>query len=133
MSKQISVEEVRKGDRIRVITDAGSSIEGVAYYQSGCCWQDEGGDRLLCTNRSGITVLLIDRPKPPLPTVPGTVFRATEIRGEECDVTVLVCELYGGDRDVFYVSHKRVQGFAIHRGPDHITAWEPIEGNKNNG
>ena len=122
MSKQISVEEVRKGDRIRVITDAGSSIEGVAYYQSGCCWQDEGGDRLLCTNRSGITALLIDRPKPPLPTTPGTVFRATEIRGEACDVTVLVCDWYGGT----YASSSSVAKQQVHNAYD-ITAWDPIE------
>lgn len=132
MSKQISFEEIRIGDLLGVwqtYEQKGIQYErtltGVATYSSGGAWYTMGGGHLVAKDAWGKErmITLIDRPKPPLPTTPGTVFRATEIRGEKCDVTVMVCHLQGR---ITYTSSIAVAYNVVHNAYD-ITAWEPIE------
>lgn len=137
MSKQISFEEIRKGDLIQVVSVY--EQKGIKYYRSsvgtahvisgGATWYTEDHGHLASYGK-GSTIELLDRPSPPLPTTPGTVFRATEIRGVECDVTVFVRSSIPFGR--VYVSDDYV-GKEWEHNAAQITAWEPIEGNKNNG
>lgn len=123
---EIKFDQIRKGDTIQQ-KHLGLTITGVAHSKSGGCayWLTEEGGAIAET---GETHYLIDRPTPPLPTEPGTVFRATEIRGIETSVIVFV--RYGTLISVpVYVSANRVNGRAEHTA-HHITAWEPIEVSK---
>ena len=129
MTKHITKDQIQKGDRIRVTIE---ERYGVSMALTGTAdSKDADGDWK--TKDNGYLTLEYDDISAlellvrPLPAEPGTVFRATEIRGEKCDVVVLVCELHWCERAAFYVSHKRVQGSEIHLGPEHITAWEPID------
>lgn len=132
MNKQIKFSEIRKGDRIRVtkifLEHKGrqdtSIFTGIADHRDeDSDWCTEEGS-FLTIHEGSIeeTYDLLDRPSPPLPTTPGTVFRATEIYGIKCDTTVMVVDrASSGD----YVSANRVDGRIFH-DPEHITAWEPI-------
>ena len=136
MNKQISFEEIRTGDLIQVVSVY--EQKGIKYYRSsvgtahvisgGATWYTEEHGHLASYGK-GSTIELLDRPKPPLPTTPGTVFRATEIRGEKCDVVVLVREASNylvSSPDPVYSSSHLIKGESTHRAAQ-ITAWEPIE------
>ena len=138
MSKEIKFGEICKGDRIRCefAPKFGCTItyEGVTYklhrLDPVTTWSTVEGDYLTHIERGGVhlpvKITLLDRPKPPLPTTPGTIFRATEIMGEKCDVKIMVA----GTKvltERLYFSAQQINGADIHRYRD-ITAWEPIEG-----
>ena len=130
MTKFISKTDIREGDVLRVTFE---ESEGISVVLTGTAHtKDFEGDwmsygyRYLTYYEDDLvdTIELLERP---LPTEPGSVFRATEIRGEECDVTVLVGEPYPGEDSARYLSSHFISASATH-SPHHITAWEPLDG-----
>lgn len=125
MTKYITKDQIQKGDTIRVTL---GTLRGVSTALTGTAdskdadgdWVTKDNGYLTLEYDDISTIELLERP---LPTEPGTVFRATEIRGEKCDVTVMVCDLRAL---VAYASSSSVAKHTVHNGYD-ITAWEPIE------
>lgn len=131
MNNEIKYNDIQKGDTIRrsmTIRDITETRAGVvADKDSEGNWMTDGGSLISYIDRANF--YLIDRPAPPLPTKPGTVFRATEIRGVQCDVKVFVRESLNYFQDIparIYNSATPIDGEASHFAR-HITAWEPIE------
>lgn len=119
----IRFEDVRVGDKIRVsyvYRDVEITKTGIVSRVSATIWSYDVAMAL--KSRENQFIELLERP---LPTEPGTVFRATEIRGKACDVLVFVCQRMASDSEVFYVSATPVNGIIEHNSFD-ITAWEPI-------
>ena len=129
MTNYITKDQIRKGDTIKVTFEESGGVSVV--YTGTAREKDFEGDwmsydyRYLTYYEDDLvdTIELLERP---LPTEPGSVFRATEIRGEECDVTVLVGEPYPGEDSARYLSSHFISASATHR-PHHITAWEPLD------
>ena len=128
----ISFDQIQEGDTLRVRKDYeqkgitfSRDAEGIASFQSEGGWFTEERGQLV--THTATVIYLMHRPKPPLPTTAGTVFRATEIRGEKCDVVVLVVESGFLGYPPVYASATEVGGSTSH-SRHHITAWEPIEG-----
>ena len=127
----ISFDQIQEGDTLRVRKDYeqkgitfSRDAEGIASFQSEGGWFTEERGQLV--PHTATVIYLMHRPKPPLPTTPGTIFRATEVRGEQCDTIIMVrepAEEYGPG----YCSAHWVKGTCWH-DPEDITAWEPIEG-----
>ena len=136
MSKEIKFGEICKGDRIRCefAPKFGCTItyEGVTYklhrLDPVTTWSTVEGDYLTHIERGGVhlpvKITLLDRPMPPLPTEPGTVFRALEVCGESVNISVMVFQ--GSISGPRYLSSMPMNGSNIH-DPSDITAWEPIE------
>lgn len=129
--KEIKFEDIRVGDQVaihQIYEQSGISYDrkfhGTAAYVEHGVWRTaEGGHLVSQAFWCERTITLIYRPPAPLPTTPGTVFRATEIRGVECDVTVFVRSSIPFGR--VYVSDDYVAKEWEHNAA-HITAWEPL-------
>lgn len=84
LPREISFDEIRKGDRIRVPNDpfrgVTDSSEGIAHSISGSCWLTrEGG---IIADVLDDTITLLDRLETPsLPTEEGALILAYRIRG----------------------------------------------------
>lgn len=87
-SPEIKFQDIRKGDRIRVagtFGDLTTTREGVAHHKSpDGTWRTKGECPIVSPPRFKEGVIhLIDRPKPQLPTEPGSVLlRATLTDGQ---------------------------------------------------
>ena len=145
MTNYITKDQIRKGDVLRVTFEP---FKGVVLTREGTAGEEDiDGDWYALTDeedsfpdfltfiggRTIDTIELLEQLidtiellEQPLPTEPGTVFRATEIRGEKCDVTVLVGEPYPGEDSARYLSSHFISASATH-SPHHITAWEPLD------
>lgn len=116
--KVIKFEDIRKGDRIQVSFDDLTFI-GVASELSGGWWYTPKG-RLLVASETVAVITLLDRPKPELPTEPGSVIIATEVRGVKGR-----WELYlRSERN--WIAVDGIDGYRYH-DPKHITEWEPAK------
>lgn len=127
MTKFIAKDQIQKGDRIRVTFEerygVSTTLTGTADSKAGDGnWVTKDNSHLTLDYDDISTIELLERP---LPTEPGTVFRATEIRGRVCDVVVLVRGATEHHR-AMYFSSAHVGGSDMHRA-EHITAWEPID------
>ena len=128
----ISFDQTQEGDTLQVrkkkkkkgITFSRDS-EGIASFQSEGGWFTEERGQLV--THTATVIYLMHRPAPPLPTTPGTVFRATEMYGQTVDVVVFVRVngLFKTQRA--YTTDRLIDGSQHHDGIN-ITAWEPIEG-----
>lgn len=126
MTKYITKDQIQKGDTIRVTL---GTLKGVSTALTGTAdskdadgdWKTKDNGYLTLEYDDISTIELLERP---LPTEPGSVFRATEIRGKKCDVVVLVCDWFGL---VTYASSRTVAKQQVHNGYD-INAWEPLDG-----
>ena len=125
----IKPEDVRVGDRIRVEW----MVDDVLYSQTGTVAKINGSGALQTKSewfigplyikariRKGeqITITLLDRPKPPLPTEVGSVIHVSECRGEVCDTLATL------DDDGWWYTPTPVERNSFHN-PSDITAWEP--------
>ena len=127
--QQIKPEDVRVGDRIRVEwmvddilrTETGTiaKIDGSGDFQTKSEWFI-GPLYIKARIRKGekITITLLDRPKPKLPTEVGSVIHVSECRGDKCDVLAMLN--YYGTR----YTPTPVERHSFHN-PSDITAWEP--------
>ena len=127
--QQIKPEDVRVGDRIRVEW----MVDDVLHAETGTIAKiDGGGDfhtksewfigplYIKARIRKGeqITITLLDRPKPKLPTEVGSVIHVSECQGKVCDVLAMLCD------DGLWCTPTPVAGYSYH-SPSNITAWEP--------
>ena len=136
MTNYITKDQIRKGDTIRVTFEP---FKGIVLTREGTAGEeDDDGDWYALTDEEvsfpdfltfigGRTIDTIELLELPFPTEPGTVLRATEIRGEKCDVVVLVVESGFLGYPPVNVSATEVGGTTSH-SPHHITAWEPLDG-----
>ena len=127
--RQIKLEEVRVGDRIRVewmerdiLHAETATVANIGSY-GGLISKEEwfiGPTYIQKRIRGGepITITLLDRPKPKLPTEVGSVIHVSECRGEVCDTLAIF------DNDGVWHTPIVVAG-DYHHSPHHITAWEP--------
>ena len=127
--QQIKPEDIHVGDRIRVEW----MVEDILYSQTGTVAEiDKNGDFQTKSElvigpayikeriRKGeqITITLLDRPKPKLPTKVGSVIHVSECRGVKCD-TLAMSDYYSR-----WYTPVTVDGHSLH-DPSDITAWEP--------
>ena len=129
MTKYITKDQIQKGDRIRVTFEerygVSTALTGTADSKDADGdWVTKDNCHLTLEYDDISTIELLERP---LPTEPGSVFRATEIRGEKCDVVVLVREAGFLGYLPVYVSATGVGGTTSHYR-QHITAWGPLDG-----
>ena len=137
MTNYITKDQIRKGDVLRVTFEP---FKGIVLTREGTAWEEDiDGDWYALTDEEvsfpdfltfigGRTINKIELLSRPMPTEPGAVFRATEIRGEKCDVVVLATEQYiFADDGGLYVSSKPVNGYLFH-SLKNITEWEPYDG-----
>ena len=125
----IKPEDIRVGDRIRVEwmaydilysqTGTVAKIHTDGDFQTKSEWVI-GPAYIKERIRKGeqITITLLDRPKPKLPTEVGSVIHVSECRGVECDT--LAMSDYGSR----WYTPVTVDGRSLH-DPSDITAWEP--------
>ena len=127
--QMIKYEDVRVGDRIRVEWMMRDVLETWTGTVAGV---DKDGDftskdgwviglsyiKEIINNGEQITITLLDRPKPPLPTEAGSVIHVSECRGIECDTLAVL------DRDGHWYTPTAVAYYSFH-SPSDITAWEP--------
>lgn len=76
MTKQISFEDIRKGDRIRAVrVEGGITItrEGVAHENAYGGWFTREGGLLIASANIDATITLVDRPVPAEPEGVGVV------------------------------------------------------------
>ena len=127
--KTITPEDIRVGDRIRVewmrgdILHAETGTVAKIDKNGGLISQEEwfiGPLYIKERIRKGeqITITLLDRPKPKLPTKVGSVIHVSECRGVKCD-TLAMLNYYGT-----WYTPVPVSGHSFHRSSD-ITEWEP--------
>ena len=127
--RQIKLEEVRVGDRIRVEWMVGDVFQtrtgSVAEIDGdGDPWTQEArfiGPAYIqkrVNKGEQITITLLDRPKPKLPTEVGSVIHVSECRGEKCDVLAML------DDDGWWHTPIKVARDSFHISSD-ITEWEP--------
>lgn len=127
MIKIIKFEEIQAGDLIRVEdtdSDLTRSRTGIAMKSDmhGDRWATASGAIIVTCYGEG-PIYLLSRPMPPLPTEPGTVFRATKIRGIETSVIVLVTgDPYGTN---LYATSQPIK-FALLHEAHHINQWHTI-------
>ena len=116
----IAWEDVRVGDTI----ERRGTSKGVTYSERGTVAKIDGAylhaaEGGAVAHRYGVgELLLIDRPKPPLPTEVGSVIVNATIRGVPGQVATLV-ETYGGK---FWRTSITLAGVDVH-DPEHITEW----------
>ena len=125
----IKPEDVRVGDRIRVEW----MVDDILRAETGTVAKiDKNGDfkskeewfigPLYIRERTRIgeqiTITLLDRPKPKLPTEVGSVIHVSECRGVECDTLATL------DDDGWWHTPINVARDSFHISSD-ITAWEP--------
>lgn len=127
--QQIKPEDVRVGDRIRVEW----MVDDVLHAETGTVAKIDGNGGL--SSKEGwsigpayiqkrvnkgeqITINLLDRPKPKLPTEVGSVIHVSECQGEKCDVLAMLCD------DGLWYTPISVTGYSFH-SPSNITEWEP--------
>ena len=127
--QMIKYEDVRVGDRIRVewmVDDVLETWTGtVAKVDADGDFESKEG-RVIgisyikenINDGEKITITLLDRPKPPLPTEVGSVIHVSECRGIECDTLAML------DHDWHWYTPIPVSGYAFHGTVD-ITEWEP--------
>jgi hypothetical protein len=118
--RKIASEDVRKGDTIRATFMANGLVatrEGVAHGKSpsGVITTVEGG-YIGCETSN---LYLVDRPKPVLPTEPGSVIIATKVR----DLTGEWAMALVGKN---WYSAGRVCGLYAHT-PERIQEWIPAK------
>lgn len=118
--KVIKFEDIREGDRIRVTFDDDDiTLTGVASELSAVWWYTPKG-RFLAASETVAVITLLDRPKPELPTEPGSIIIATEVRGVKGR-----WELYlRSERN--WIAVDGIDGYRYH-DPKHITEWEPAK------
>lgn len=89
---EIKYKDVRKGDLVSVVTE----VKGVKITRTGRAdyrvigykdWKTADNGHLNM-DASDVTITLLDRPVPPLPTVRGTIIRAKKVRGVEGEFTL---------------------------------------------
>ena len=131
MTEQTTIryDDIRVGDRIRVEW----MVDDVLRAETGTVDEidTDGGlmskgewfigpsyikDRI--RNGEQITITLLDRPKPKLPTEVGSVIHVSECRGTKCDTLAMF------DGDEYWYTPVPVTGYSFRRSSD-ITAWEP--------
>ena len=126
--KTIKPEDIRIGDRIRVEwmtddilraetgtvakIDTDGDLSTQAWFIGPACIQKRVNDG------EKITITLLERPKPPLPTEVGSVIHVSECRGVECDALALL------DDDGWWYTPIKVARDSFHISSD-ITEWEP--------
>ena len=127
--QMITPEDVRVGDRIRVEWMVGD----ILYAATGTVSEIDMDGGIISQevwligpayikehirNGKQITITLLSRPTPPLPTEVGSVIHVSECRGVECDTLAML----GYDR--WWYTPVPVTGYSFHATVD-ITAWEP--------
>ena len=124
----IKPEDIRVGDRIRVEwmaddilrAETGSVAEidgdGDPWTQARVIGPSFIQERI--NDGQQITITLLDRPKPKLPTEVGSVIHVSECRGVECDTLAML------DDDGWWHTPIKVARDSFHISSD-ITAWEP--------
>ena len=129
MTNYITKDQIRKGDVLRVTFEESGGISVV--YTGTAHTKDFEGDWVTYGNRHLTyrgdyfidTIELLSRP---MPTEPGAVIRATEIRGEKCDVLVFVVD-HSDISPLNYISARSVGGNYWHTSED-ITEWDALDG-----
>ena len=108
--REIEVENIRKGDRIRVIaceyySDITKTREGVADHQEEYgVWRSPRGEKFIFTSKD--SVLLIDRPSQPLPTkVHSAISEVQTVYGDEYEFGYLTPVHEGDDLDWLLVTN----------------------------
>ena len=126
----IQYDDVRIGDRIRVewmVSDllhaetgtvAKIHTDGDLSTQARFIGPEYIQERI--NNGEQITITLLERPKPKLPTEVGSVIHVSECRDVECDTLAML----GYDR--WWYTPVPVIGYSFH-DPSDITKWEPRE------
>ena len=115
------VIEVRRGDitirgpvgKVQTISDGETTRVHKITTPDG---QTLLGDLYINIGFRGSEVYLVSRPKPSLPTAPGSVLTRAVIRGEEVEGPIVL------DEDGDWRAPLRVDGCWFHRG-HHITDW----------
>ena len=131
--QQIKPEDVRVGDRIRIEwmaddilraeTGTVAEIDMDGDFRSQAGWLIGTAYIKERINRGEqITITLLDRPKPKLPTEVGSVIHVSECRGVECDTLAMLCEEFCEDK--LWRTARWVGGYRYHESR-HITACEP--------
>ena len=99
--RQIKPEDIRVGDRIRIEWMAGGVFQTwtgtVAKVDADGDFESKEGRVIgtsyikeIINDGENITITLLDRPKPPLPTEVGSVIHVSECRGIECDTLAML-------------------------------------------
>ena len=129
MTNYITKDQIRKGDTIKVSFEESG---GVSVVNTGTAHTKDfegdwraSSDRYL-TYRGDYFIDTIELLSRPMPTEPGAVIRATEIRGEKCDVLVFVVD-HSDISPLNYISARSVGGNYWHTSED-ITAWDALDG-----
>jgi len=105
MSTEIKFEDIQVGDVLRVV----AVYEGVSTQRSGTVAKRsdygvstvEGGQLYYCGWAGKPTFYLIDRPKPPLPTEPGTIIIA-EMPNETVTLILQTDKWFSLDGEGYY-------------------------------
>ena len=127
--QEITLSEIRSGDTIRVETtqqDLEVSLIGTALSRDPFTndWLTKAGLNLTTRSRPQKYVLL-DRPKPPLPTAEDTVIWVTRVRDETKltdDADIEKYAILDGEGDWVIVFPSGVEYFK----PEHILTWYPV-------
>lgn len=124
--EEITADEIRKGDRIRVCTQRGHSattVEGVASLKgSAGGWSTEDWTSLTYGDKaSHPRIYLLERPARQLPTEPGSVIIATKVRGAVGEWVALY------DAGGAYWTTQGVAGGATVHVAELITEWRPAK------
>ena len=129
IEQTIKPEDIRIGDRIRIEwmeddilraeTGTVAKIHMDGDFRSQAGWLI-GPLYIKERIRKGeqITITLLDRPKPKLPTEVGSVIHVSECRGVKCD-TLAMSDYYSR-----WYTPVTVDGHSLH-DPSDITEWEP--------
>ena len=127
--QRIELEEVRVGDRIRIefmMADISKTWTGTVArigMDGDLLTQEEWfiGPAYIqdhINKGARINIVLLDRPKPKLPTEVGSVIHVSECQGEKCDVLAMLCD------DGLWYTPIPVPRVSFH-SPSNITEWEP--------
>ena len=127
--QEIKPEDIHVGDRIRIEWMVGDVLRA----ETGTVAKiDKNGDfkskeewfigPLYIKERirkgEQITITLLERPKPKLPTKAGSVIHVSECRGSKCDTLAIL-----DGEGLWFTPHALICG--DFHDPQHITAWEP--------
>lgn len=130
---EILFADIEKGDRIRRTTtygDGGTAIyEGIAVKHGTFYWDTSEGLTLAFNdddNDPDILIELVDRPKPELPKVRGTIIKAKKVRGTTGDF-VLILDDEKNWRSAILIEDSEYGGSYYWHGPSSIENWAEME------
>lgn len=130
---EILFKDIEKGDRIRRITtyaDGGTATyEGTAALSGTFYWDTSEHLTLAFSDDDEdeeTLIELVERPKPELPKVRGTIIKSKKVRGTEGDFTLILDDEKNW-RSAVLIKDAEWGGSYYWHGPDSIEEWTEME------